>query len=292
MNHAQLRAFHAVASEGSFTRAAATLHVTQPTLSGQVKGLEARYGVRLFDRRGRRIAPTELGRELLDLTRRLFSLEAEAEHLLSAARGLTRGTLKVGADAPYHVTAALAAFTARYPGIKMFLTVGNSAELAQALLDHRLDVAVLADPAGDPRYFAKPLRHDRLVAFVPRSDPLARRRRLELSDIADKRLVLREQGSTTRRIFETAVARRGLALSEVLDMNSREAVREAVAAGLGIGVVSESEFGSDPRLTAIALAGEDLAMTEYAVCLAERRDLRLVKSFLDLLEPQGRTPRR
>jgi len=104
--------------------------------------------------------------------------------------------------------------------------------------------------------------------------------------------VLREQGSTTRRIFETAVARRGLALSEVLDMNSREAVREAVAAGLGIGVVSESEFGSDPRLAAIALAGEDLAMTEYAVCLAERRDLRLVKSFLDLLEPQGRPPRR
>jgi LysR family transcriptional regulator, low CO2-responsive transcriptional regulator len=293
MNHAQLRAFHAVASEGGFTRAAHQLHVTQPTLSGQVKALEARYGVRLFDRRGRRVAPTELGRELLDLTRRLFSLEAEAEHLLSAAKGLTRGSLRVGADAPYHVTAALAAFTGRYPGIRVSLTVGNSVELAHALLDHHLDVAVLADPAGDPRYFARPLRRDRMVAFVPKTHPLARRRRLDLADIVGLRLVLREQGSTTRRIFETAVARRGLALTEVLDMNSREAVREAVAAGLGIGVVSESEFGSDPRLAAVELLGEDLTMTEYAVCLAERKDLRLVKTFFDLLEPQlgGRAQR-
>ncbi len=287
MNHAQLRAFHSVASEGGFTRAAERLHVTQPTLSGQVKAMEARYGVRLFDRRGRRVAPTELGRELLDLTRRLFSLEAEAEHLLSAARGLTRGSLRVGADAPYHVTAALAAFTERYPGIRLSLTVGNSAELAHGLLHHHLDVAVLADPAGDLRYFARPLRHDRMVAFVPKTHPLAKRRRLELADIAGSRLVLREHGSTTRRIFETAVARRGLALAEVLDMNSREAVREAVAAGLGIGVVSESEFGSDPRLAAVALLGADLAMTEYAVCLAERKDLRLVKTFFDILGPQA-----
>src|SRR5579885_1590996 len=140
MNHAQLRAFHAVASAGSFTRAAAALHVTQPTLSGQVKALEESYGIRLFDRRGRRIAPTELGRELLDLTRRIFGLEAEAEHLLSAARGLSKGHLRVGADAPYHVTAALAAFTRRYPGIQISLIVGNSADLARDLLEHKIDV--------------------------------------------------------------------------------------------------------------------------------------------------------
>jgi len=283
MNHAQLRAFHAVASEGSFTRAAAALHVTQPTLSGQVKALEARFGVRLFDRHGRKVTPTELGHELLDLTRRLFGLEAEAEHLLSAAQGLSKGYLRVGADAPFHVTAALSAFTRKYPGIRLSLTVGNSAELAQALLEHRLDVAVLANVAGEARFFVRPLRHDRLLAFVARNHPFAKRRRLELGELAGQRLVLREQGSATRRVFETAMARRGLAIGEALDMNSREAVRETVAAGLGIGVVSESEFGSDARLRAIPLAGEDLAMTEFIVCLAERRDLRLVKSFLDVV---------
>ena len=283
MNHTQLRAFHAVASEGSFTRAAAALNVTQPTLSGQVKGLEERYGVRLFDRRGRKVAPTELGRELLDLTRRLFGLEAEAEHLLSAARGLSKGHLRIGADAPHHVTAPLAAFTRRYPGIQLSLTVGNSAELARDLLEHRIDVAVLANIAGEPRFFAKPLRRDRLVAFVAKSHPWARRRRLDLAELVAQRLVLREQGSATRRIFETAMARRGLAIGEALDMNSREAVRETVAAGLGVGVVSASEFGSDPRLATLQLVGEDLAMTEYLVCLAERRDTRLVDAFFRLL---------
>ena len=230
MNHSQLRAFHAVASAGSFTKAAAVLHVTQPTLSGQVKALEATYGVRLFDRRGRRVTPTDLGRELLELTGRLFSLEAETEHLLSAAQGLRRGHLRVGADAPYHVTAALAAFTKRYPAIQLSLTVGNSAELARELLEHKLDVAVLANISGDARFFAKPLRHDRLVAFVAKNHPWARRRRVDLSELREQRLVLREQGSATRQIFETAMARRGLARGEVLDMNSREAVRETVAA--------------------------------------------------------------
>ncbi len=283
MNHSQLRAFHAVASEGSFTKAAGALHVTQPTLSGQVKTLEETYGVRLFDRRGRRVSPTALGQELLVLTRRLFSLEAETEHLLSAAQGLRKGHLRVGADAPYHVTAALSAFTQRYPGIQISLTVGNSAELAHDLLEHRLDVAVLANVTGDSRFFAKPLRHDRLVAFVAKTHPWARRRRIDLADLSEQRLVLREQGSATRQIFETAMARRGLPRGEVLDMNSREAVRETVAAGLGVGVVSAGEFSKDSRLAILELTGGDMAMTEYVVCLAERQDLRLVRSFLDLL---------
>ncbi len=283
MNHSQLRAFHAVASEGSFTKAAGALHVTQPTLSGQVKTLEETYGVRLFDRRGRRVSPTALGQELLVLTRRLFSLEAETEYLLSAAQGLRKGHLRVGADAPYHVTAALSAFTQRYPGIQISLTVGNSAELAHDLLEHKLDVAVLANVTGDSRFFAKPLRHDRLVAFVAKTHPWARRRRIDLADLSEQRLVLREQGSATRQIFETAMARRGLPRGEVLDMNSREAVRETVAAGLGVGVVSAGEFSKDSRLAILELTGGDMAMTEYVVCLAERQDLRLVRSFLDLL---------
>ena len=94
---------------------------------------------------------------------------------------------------------------------------------------------------------------------------------------------MREQGSATRQIFETAMARRGLACGELLDMNSREAVRETVAAGLGVGVVSAGEFGKDSRLAVLELTGGELSMTEYVVCLAERQDLRLVRSFLELV---------
>jgi aminoethylphosphonate catabolism LysR family transcriptional regulator len=286
MNHAQLRAFHAVASEGSFTRAAETLHVTQPTLSGQVKALEERYGVKLFDRRGRRVYPTELGQTLLDLTRRLFSLEAEAEQILGAAKGLKRGHLRLAADAPFHVIGALSAFAKRYPGIRLSLTIGNSEEILDALVEHRADVAVLANIPEDPRVHAFPFRRDRLIAFVERDHPWAGRANVTLKELAGRRLVLREIGSTTRRLFETAMAARGLALGEVLEVNSREAVRETVAAGLGIGVVSESEFGNDRRLVPLSIEAEELAMTEYVACLAERRDLSLVRAFLDILERQ------
>ena len=286
MNHAQLRAFHAVASEGSFTRAAEALHVTQPTLSGQVKALEERYGVKLFDRRGRRVYPTELGQSLLDLTRRLFSLEAEAEQILGAAKGLKRGHLRVAADAPFHVIGALSAFAKRYPGIRLSLTIGNSEEILDALVEHRADVAVLANIPEDPRVYAFPFRRDRLIAFVERDHAWAGRASVTLKELAGRRLVLREIGSTTRRLFETAMAARGLALGEVLEVNSREAVRETVAAGLGIGVVSESEFGSDRRLVPLSIEAEELAMTEYVACLAERRDLSLVRAFLDILERQ------
>lgn len=286
MNHAQLRAFHAVASEGSFTRAAEALHVTQPTLSGQVKALEERYEVKLFDRRGRRVYPTELGQSLLGLTRRLFSLENEAEQILGAAKGLKRGHLRLAADAPFHVIGALSDFAKRYPGIRLSLTIGNSEQILEDLVEHRADVAVLANIPEDQRIHAVPFRKDRLIAFIERDHGWAGRESVTLKELAGRRLVLREIGSTTRRLFENAMAAKGLALGEVLEVNSREAVRETVAAGLGIGVVSESEFGSDRRLVPLRIAAEELAMTEYVACLSERHDLSLVRAFLEILERQ------
>jgi aminoethylphosphonate catabolism LysR family transcriptional regulator len=275
MNLAQLRAFNAVAGTGGFTRAAARLGVTQPTLSGQVKALEEAYGVELIERRGRQLALTQTGAALLDLTRRIFGLAEEAEQLLAAARGLERGHLRLGADAPYHVLPALGAFTQRYPKLRLSLTVGNSEALLRDLFDHRIDVAVVANLAPDPRLHALAVR---------KTHPWARRKWVKPAELAGERLVLREPGSSTRRVFETAMAAAGIALEEVIEINSREAVREAVAAGLGIGVVSESEFGNDQRLVKVTLAEADLGATEYVACLAERRELRLIRAFLEIVE--------
>ncbi len=284
MNAAQLRAFHAVASAGGFTRAAQRLGVTQPTLSGQVKALEESYGVALIERRGRQLMLTEIGAALLEVTRRIFGLTEEAEQLLAAARGLERGHLRLGADAPYHVLPALSIFTKRYPKLRLSLTVGNSETLIRDLIDHRIDVAVVANLAPDARFHALPVRRDRLVLFVPKAHPWVRRRSIKPSELKGERLVLREPGSATRHVFETAMARADVPLEEVIEINSREAVREAVAAGLGIGVVSESEFGNDPRLAKIALAEAEVGATEYVACLADRKELRLIRAFLELVE--------
>ena len=283
INHAQIRAFHAVAKAGGFTRASAELNVTQPTLSGQVAALEQAYGVRLFERRGRGSEMTDLGRSLYAITSRLFGQEAEAEQLLTAARGLTTGQLRVGADAPTTVIPLLATFNRRYPGIRLSMSFGNSERVLQDLIDRRSDIAVLPELRPDPRLHAVPFRRDRLIVFVERGHPWASRRSVRLGELDGQRMVLREVGSVTRALFEAAMAQASVKPGDILETGSREAVREAVAAGLGIGVVFASEFGNDARLHALRLRDVEIEATEYAACLTERQPVRAVRAFFDLL---------
>src|SRR5918994_4799065 len=156
MRQTQLRSFHAVALHGSFTAAAGALHVSQPTVSAQVKALEETYGVELFFRRGRRLQLTELGRQLLQISQRVFEAEKEAIELLSESRELLTGHLKVGAVGPYHVTEMLAAFNRGYPNVQVSVTLNNSRKAAEDLLDYRTDVAVLAHIDENPRLLAIP----------------------------------------------------------------------------------------------------------------------------------------
>jgi len=286
MNHAQLRSFHAVATAGGFTRAAAALGVTQPTLSAQVKALEDGYGVALLDRRGRGIVRTTIGQQLLEVTRRMFLLEDEARELLERAHALATGHLRVSADGPYHVVPFLAAFARRYPAVHISLAIGNSEEVLSALLHYQADVAVVADLDEDPRLETILCAENRLVAFVSRQHPWARRRSIRLADLEGQPMVLREPGSMTRRLFERAIAKAKVKPRVVMEIESREAVREAVAAGLGIGVVSEPEFGNDERLVSVPVIDGDLVLREYVVCLKERRKLRIVAALLDLVRKE------
>ena len=282
MNHAQLRAFHQVATEGSFTKAAAALRVTQPTISHQVKGLEDSYGIRLFDRRGRGIELTDLGETLLQITRRLFDLEEQAAELLTANRALEGGHLKIGIDSPMHVTPILTEFVKRFPGITIGLSTGNSDKVLHDLLDYRTDIAVVARLQVDDRLVSIVLREDHLVVFMRSDHPLAGRKGINLTEIAQERLILRESGSVTRQIFEEALDRAEIVPHTIMEMDSREAVREAVSAGLGIGIVSNAEIGEAAGLAILDIQNADVGMTEYLVCLRERRRLRIVRAFMDL----------
>jgi aminoethylphosphonate catabolism LysR family transcriptional regulator len=284
ISHSQLRAFHAVATEGSFTKAAQLLNVTQPTLSGQVRALEERFGVRLFDRRRRRIEVTDIGRNLLDITFRMFSLELEAVQVLSAAHALKRGHLRIGADAPYHSVPFLSAFHRRYPDLRLRMTMGNTKSLLDDLLDQRCDVAIAANVKTDSRIFALPFRQDHFIAFVDRAHPWARRRVVKLTELAGQRLLLREPTSNTRQTFDAAIAKAGIVLGEVLEIGSREAIKEAVAAGLGVGVIAQSELGDDLRLKALSFEGQQITSTEFVACLQERKSSPLVKAFLAVVK--------
>ena len=177
----------------------------------------------------------------------------------------------------------LAAYNRRHPGIDLSLSFGNSRTVLGELKARRTDVAVLPALASDQRLFCQPFHRERVVAVVERDHPLASRRSIRLGDLAGERLILREPGSTTRAILEQALKSAGVALDAVLEVGSREAVREAVAAKLGIGAVFETEFGRDDRLRPLIIRDRGLTAIEYAACLSERRDNPAVSAFFALL---------
>jgi aminoethylphosphonate catabolism LysR family transcriptional regulator len=283
MRHTQLRSFHAVAQRLSFTAAARELGVSQPTITTQVKSLEEEFGVELFVRRGRRIELTETGGGLLDITRRLFADEKEAADYLNETRGLRTGHLRVGAVGPYHVTDMLAAFNARHPGLYVSVTVGNSRDTLRDLLDYQTDVAVLAHVDPDPRLVAIPYRRHRVIAFCPADHPFGQRRSIRLRDMDGQRLVVREAGSTTRRAFDQAMRDANVRPRIVMEIGSRESIREAVAKGIGMGVVSEAEFIPDPRIRPLPIADAEIYTYAHVVHLKERQKARLVHAFLQVL---------
>ncbi len=284
ISHAHLRSFHAVATHGSFTRAAEMLNITQPTLSGQVKDLESRYGTKLFVRLGRRIELTDIGRSAFKITRLLFRHEEEVEHLLQSARALTSGELRVAADSPYIATPLLAQFERLYPGIQISIQYGNSQQLMSWIESRRCDIAFLPNiPQGDDKLFSIPLVPDRLVVFVSQDHEWAERRSVPIEELLTQRVILREKGSRTRSILEEAISEAGLQLDKVMEISGREGVREAVAAGFGVGVVAENELLADSRLRALRVSNADLVHAEYVVCLQEMRSLRVNDAFLEMI---------
>ncbi len=278
----QLRSFHAVARAGGFTGGARLLHISQPTVTTQVRFLEESYGADLFHRRGRSVRLTTIGEQLYEVAQRIFALEAEAVNLLADAGELRTGALHVGAVGPFHVTEMLARFNQRYPGIQIATRLGNSAAVLADLLDYRTDVAVLAQYTDDARFQSMPYSRHPVLVFVHREHRFGRRRSIRAAELQGEGMILREQGSTTRKAVDDALARAGVVPRVVMEIGSREAIREAVIMNVGIGVVSEAEYVPHEDLRPVRI--RDLAIHTHAhvVCLKERRDARLVRAFLQI----------
>jgi aminoethylphosphonate catabolism LysR family transcriptional regulator len=286
MYSSQLRAFHAVATHGGFTKAAEKLGLTQPALSDHVRKLERRFDVELFHRHKRTVTPTELGRRLLEITRRQFEMEDEAIELLKESQALKVGSLRIAGGAPLHIVKLIANFQKSYPGIRITLSNGNSDEVLRKIFDYSADIGELGQAPDDERLLVLPIRTDPIVAFVPKDHAWAERKKISLVELSREPMVLREVGSTTRHLVEAELRRLGVAAKLVMEVEGREAAREAVAAGIGVGVVSEPEFGHDERLVRIELTDCQASMTESLVCLKERANLRLIAAFLAAAQNQ------
>lgn len=287
MLYTQLRSFHAVAREGSATVAARVLMISQPTITTQIKELEAMYGAELFHRRGRGLELTRLGQELLLKTQRFFGLEDDVVEMLEAAGKLAHGHLRIGAVGPFHVMRMLSVFQRQFPGIHVSVDLGNSREVLQRLREHRTDVAVLSQIESDPSLLTVPYSQQRVVVFVCNDHPWSGRDGIRLKELNGQDMIMREHGSMTRRAFEQALEKANVRPNIVLEIGSREAVWEAVAEGLGIGLVSEASVVPDKRLKVLSILDAEILTYTHVVCLKERQDVRLVKAFLDVIKPSG-----
>ena len=241
-----LRVFVAVCRERGVTRAAQRLHMTQPAVTRAIQELERHYGVRLFERLGRRLSLTACGE-------RAF---AEAVHLVDAFEGMERGlrsweeqgVLRVGATITLGTVllpAAAAAFERRHPALRVEARVARGEEIRAALLDNRLDLALVEGELGDARLLEERFLEDRLVLVAPPGDPLLARERLRLADLGERRLLLREPGSAGRALVEHVFAARGVPLAPLWESASTRALVRAAEAGLGVALLPERPVRGD-----------------------------------------------
>jgi len=283
MRYVQLRAFHHVATEGGFTRAAEELRLTQPAVSDQVRRLEEDYDLVLFDRSRRRVVLTEAGERLLAITRRMFEAERDALDMLSESRALRSGALRIVADSALHLLRILPAFRARYPGVAVNVQAGNSATVVDRLRRYEADIGVMGERPAGRDFDVLRLNESPIVAVVPAGASMAGAKAVTFDDLARQPLVLREEGSKTRAKVLAAARAAGVTLTAAVEAEGREAVREIVAAGGGVGFLSQAEFGADPRLVAVPIRPETgLAMEEMLVCLAQRRQGKLIAAFFEI----------
>lgn len=245
MESFRLKVFRVAAEELSFTRAAEKLFLTQPAVTMQVKHLEEELRLRLFDRTGQRLALTPAGRILYDYAVRIAELCAEAEQALATVRGETVGRLALAASttiAQYLLPALAGAFLAEHPGVDLDIMSANTAGAVAALVEGRVRLALIEGPAGRTDVKTEPFLEDRLPLIAPPGHEWAEAGVIEAKALAQGAMILRERGSGTRDVVERALRRAGLGIKKlrvVMELDSTEAVKSAVRAGLGVGFVSE-----------------------------------------------------
>jgi LysR family transcriptional regulator, transcriptional activator of the cysJI operon len=241
----RLKVFRVASEELSFTHAAEKLFLTQPAVTMQIKNLEDELHLRLFDRTGQRLALTPAGRILQDYATRIAALCVDAEHALAALRGETVGRLALAASttiAQYLLPALAGAFIHEHPGVELDIMSANTAGAVAALVEGRVRLALIEGPAGRTDVKTEAFIEDRLPLIAPPGHEWAEAGAIDAAKLANAPLILRERGSGTREVVERALRKAGLVFKKlrvVMELDSTEAVKSAVRAGLGVGFVSE-----------------------------------------------------
>jgi DNA-binding transcriptional LysR family regulator len=293
VDYRQVQVFEAVARHGSVTRAAAELNITQPAVSMQLRQFEARVGLALTERAGRRLTLTDAGEEVARHARHVLRSMADLGDCLDALRGLDRGRLRLAvvSTANYFIPRHLAEFRRRHPGVEVVLHVANRTSVLETLAANEADLAITGQPPETADVVARRFMDNPLVVIASPGHPFSGQRSIPLARLAQEPFVMREPGSGTRAAFERVLAAGGLTVRPAGVLASNEAVKQAVQAGLGLAVISaqttETEIETG-RLCQLDVAGFPILRHWYIVYRNYRRLSPSALAFRNLLCPAER----
>jgi DNA-binding transcriptional LysR family regulator len=290
MDLARLRVFQAVADEGSFSRAARALFLSQPAITQHIHALEAELGVPLFDRLGRRISLTPAGASLAEHVPQIIGMVRAAETAAREAGGEASRTLRLGVSetlATYVLPPLLGDLQRRLPETELRLTVGDSAELLQALLNNDVELAFWLREAAHPHLAQTSFLDEPLVWVLPANDPRGQATGLPARAFPDRRLILRKRNSAARRVIQALLEREQAFPSDVLEMDNLEAIKRSVEVGLGISIAPRSAVQREMHagtLCVVPLDALDAQITSSYAHFAGRRLSAPARAFVEVLE--------
>jgi DNA-binding transcriptional LysR family regulator len=285
----RLQVFHTVARLLSFTKAAESLHMTQPAVTFQVRQLEEYFNTRLFDRTHNRISLTDAGRRVFEYADRILSLYTEMENAAREVTGDVRGVLMLGASttiAEYMLPALLGEFKARYPEVTIRLQVGNTDAIVTMVENNTIDLGVVEAPVHNKNLAVETCRMDQMVLLVPPRHPLAGEKSVPISRLLDYPFISREEGSGSREVIMEHLHHCGHdphALQIVMELGSPEAIKGAVEADMGISVLSCATVAKELKLGTLVALHMDPPIERPFSFVHQRQKFR-VRAIEKLLE--------
>jgi DNA-binding transcriptional LysR family regulator len=289
----QLKVFEATARHGSFTRAAEELYITQPTVSSQIKQLTKAIGLPLFEQIGKRLYLTEAGKALLLTCQELFRGLDNFEMKIADLKGMKQGRLRLGVitTAKYFIPRILGAFCRQFPDIDVSLNVVNHQQLQERMVNNEDDLYILSHPPESLDLEAEAFLDNPLVIVAPRHHPLRGQKQIPIEQLRNESFIMREPGSGTRRAIESLLAQFEVEVRVRLELGSNEAIKQAVAGGMGMSVLSRHTLiseRSDSDLTILDVEHFPIPCRWYVAHLNGKNLSVIAQTFRDYLMVESR----
>ncbi|MEL7035857.1 MAG: LysR substrate-binding domain-containing protein [Cyanobacteria bacterium J06592_8] len=284
----QLRVFETVARHGSFTKAAEELYITQPTVSSQVKQLTQAVGLPLFEQIGKQLYLTEAGQELSTTCHYIFEQLENFQMKVADLKGVKQGQLRLAVvtTAKYFVPRFLGSFCQKYPGIDISLQVNNHQELTRRMQENKDDLYILSQPPKDLDLCIEPFLDNPLVVVARQDHPLANQRNISIKQLRGEAFIMREPGSGTRQAVQQLFEKHKVKVQVRLELGSNEAIKHAIAGGLGISVLSKHTLvleSLSQELTILDIQHFPIQRRWYVVYLGGKQLSVVAQTFLDYL---------